>query len=351
MSGTSLDGIDAALIETDGDRVQSFGPYLTLPYDPAFRSRLRSVLGAVERNAAIDILERELTDLHAVAVTRLLDQAGLSAPCIDVIGFHGQTINHRIDLGWTWQLGLGGRLAKAVGIDTVYDFRRTDVATGGQGAPLAPVYHRALAKSLEMPVAILNLGGVGNITFLEGPDSDPIAFDTGPASALLDDWISRNGAGHMDENGRISGSGSVNAGALDQLMGNPYFDQPYPKSLDRNAFDPGPVADLSLQDGAATLAAFTIESVARGIELLPVRPVRILVTGGGRHNPTFMTGMADHLNLPVQSVEAVGWNGDVLEAQAFAYMAVRSRQGLPISFPMTTGVKAPLTGGRFVSKP
>jgi anhydro-N-acetylmuramic acid kinase len=351
MSGTSLDGIDAALIETDGDGVQSFGPYLTLPYDPAFRSRLRSVLGAVERNAAIDILERELTDLHAVAVTRLLDHAGLSAPCIDVIGFHGQTINHRIDLGWTWQLGLGGRLAKAVGIDTVYDFRRADVAAGGQGAPLAPVYHRALAKSLEMPVVILNLGGVGNVTFLEGPDSDPIAFDTGPASALLDDWISRNGAGHMDENGRISRSGSVNAGALDQLMGNPYFDQPYPKSLDRNAFDPGPVADLSLQDGAATLAVFTIESVARGIELLPVRPVRILVTGGGRHNPTFMTGMADHLNLPVQPVEAVGWNGDVLEAQAFAYMAVRSRQGLPISFPMTTGVKAPLTGGRFVSKP
>jgi anhydro-N-acetylmuramic acid kinase len=351
MSGTSLDGIDAALIETDGDGVQSFGPYLTLPYEPSFRSRLRAILGAVERNAAIDILERELTDLHAVAVTRLLDHVGLSAPSIDVIGFHGQTINHRIDLGWTWQLGLGGRLAKAVGIDTVYDFRRADVTAGGQGAPLAPVYHRALAKSLEMPVAILNLGGVGNITFLEGPDSDPIAFDTGPASALLDDWISRNGAGQMDEDGKISRSGTVNAGALDQLMGNPYFDQPYPKSLDRNAFDPGPVADLSLQDGAATLAAFTIESVARGIELLPVRPVRILVTGGGRHNPTFMTGMANRLKQPVEPVEAVGWNGDALEAQAFAYMAVRSRQGLPISFPMTTGVKAPLTGGRFASKP
>ncbi|MDF1751052.1 MAG: anhydro-N-acetylmuramic acid kinase, partial [Alphaproteobacteria bacterium] len=329
MSGTSLDGIDAALIETDGDTVQTFGPHLTLPYEPGFRSRLRAVLGAVERNAAIDILERELTDLHAVAVNKLLEIAGMPAESVDLVGFHGQTINHRVDLGWTWQLGLGGRLAKAVGINTVYDFRRADVAAGGQGAPLAPVYHRALAKSLVMPVAILNLGGVGNITFLESSEKDPVAFDTGPASALLDDWISQQGAGSMDQDGRISGSGAVNKDALDLLMANPYFDQPYPKSLDRNAFDPAPVAGLSLEDGAATLAAFTVESVARGIELLPVQPVRILVAGGGRHNPTFMTGMAKGLALSVEPVEAVGWNGDALEAQAFAYMAVRSSLGLP----------------------
>lgn len=350
MSGTSFDGIDAALIETDGESVLSTGASLTHPYDEAFRARLRAVLRAETRTAAIDTLERDLTDRHADVVQSLLSAEGLSAADIDIVGFHGQTINHRPDLGWTWQLGLGGRLAKRVGIDVVYDLRSADVAAGGQGAPLAPVYHRALAGRQAMPLVVLNLGGVANITFLEGADSDPVAFDTGPASALLDDWISRHGAGAFDEDGRISLAGRVDRAALVALMDNPYFARPYPKSLDRDDFDPAPVAGLKLEDGAATLAAFTVESVARGVEMLPTAPVRLLVTGGGRHNPSFMNGLARRLGVPTAPVEEAGWDGDVLEAQAFAFMAVRSRLGLPISFPGTTGVPQPMTGGRFAPR-
>ncbi len=349
MSGTSLDGIDAALIETDGTEILSTGISLTRPYTPDFRARLRSVLGAVERTVVIDMLERDLTDLHADVVRDLLVRAGRAPGEVDLIGFHGQTINHRIDLGWTWQLGLGGRLARATGIDTVYDFRRADVAAGGQGAPLAPVFHRALALNLPMPVAVLNLGGVGNLTFLVSAEGEPIAFDTGPASALLDDWIARSGVDAMDRNGTISAAGTVDETALSALMAHRYFDQPYPKSLDRNAFDPAPVSGLSLADGAATLAAFTCESVKRGVSLLRVRPNRLLVTGGGRHNPTLMQGLEQRLGLPVEPVEAVGWDGDMLEAQAFGFMAVRNLLALPISFPGTTGVSAAMTGGRFMS--
>ncbi|MEQ8831961.1 MAG: anhydro-N-acetylmuramic acid kinase [Alphaproteobacteria bacterium] len=350
MSGTSFDGIDAALIETDGETVLSTGASLARPYDEPFRARLRAVLRAETRTAAIDTLERDITDRHADVVVALLEQAGLSAGDVDIVGFHGQTINHRPDLGWTWQLGLGGRLAKRVGIDVVYDLRGADVAAGGQGAPLAPVYHRALAGAQVMPLVVLNLGGVANITFLENSDADPVAFDTGPASALLDDWVAGHGAGAFDEDGRISGAGKVDRSALAALLDHPYFAQPYPKSLDRDAFDPAPVKGLGLADGAATLAAFTVESVACGIELLPKPPVKVLVTGGGRRNPTFMSGLGLRLGVPVEPVEKAGWDGDVLEAQAFAFMAVRSRLGLPISFPGTTGVARPLTGGRFAPK-
>lgn len=350
MSGTSFDGIDAALIETDGEAVVSMGERLAQPYDEAFRARLRAVLRAETRTATIDTLERDLTDRHADVVQALLAKAGMAPGDVDLIGFHGQTINHRPDLGWTWQLGLGGRLAKAVGIDVVYDLRSADVAAGGQGAPLAPVYHRALAGDLGMPLVVLNLGGVANITFLENPGADPVAFDTGPASALLDDWISQHGAGAFDEDGRVSAAGRVDRAALVALLDNPYFSRPYPKSLDRDDFDPAPVSGLSLEDGAATLAAFTVESVARGVEMLPTLPLRILVTGGGRHNPSFMNGLVRRVGVPVDPVEQAGWDGDVLEAQAFAFMAVRSRMGLPISFPGTTGVSRPLTGGRFARK-
>lgn len=349
MSGTSLDGIDAALIETDGESIARLGETLTLEYDPGFRTRLRAVLGATQGSAEIEALERDLTDQHAAAVTALLDKAGLTATEVDLIGFHGQTINHIPDKHWTWQLGLGDRLAAAVGIDTVFDLRSADVAAGGQGAPFAPVYHRALARALEMPLAVLNLGGVGNVTWLAAPDADPIAFDTGPASALLDDWIARSGQDSMDRDGAISAAGQVDRAVLARLLDNPYFAAAYPKSLDRNAFDPAPVQALTLQDGAATLAQFTIETVALGIEMLPGQPARILVTGGGRRNPTLMHGMAKRLGVPVDSVEAVGWDGDALEAQAFAFMAVRNRLNLPISFPGTTGIAQPMTGGRFAA--
>lgn len=347
MSGTSLDGIDAALIETDGVRVSAFGPTATTPYAPELRSRIKTVLRAEARTDAITALERDLTDANAAAVHAFLSDAGIAADTVDVIGYHGQTINHRPDLGWTWQLGDGPRLAGAAGIDCVHDLRGADVAAGGQGAPLAPVYHRALSADLDMPVCVLNLGGVANVTFLEAADADPVAFDTGPASAMLDDWISEHDAGDCDRDGAISIAGTVDDAALARMLDHPYFTAPYPKSLDRNDFDAGPVAGLSLEDGAATLARFTIDTVAMGIGLLPARPNRVLVTGGGRHNPTLMRGLARKLGIQVDAVEDVGWNGDALEAQAFAFMAVRSRLGLPISFPGTTGAPRAMTGGRF----
>lgn len=349
MSGTSLDGIDAALIETDGEALLKSGPVTTIPYDPAFRSRLKSVLGAEAPTAEIEALERDLTDMHIDAVKALLDMAGLAPGDIDFVGFHGQTINHRPDLGWTWQLGLGERLAAAVGIDTVYDLRGADVRAGGQGAPLAPVYHRALARGEAMPLAVLNLGGVANVTLLRAAEADPVAFDTGPASAMLDDWISRHGADAMDRDGAISGAGTVEDAALATLLDHPYFAAPFPKSLDRDAFDSTPIEGLGLEDGAATLAAFTIETVALGIEALDVRPNRILVTGGGRRNPTLMKGLENRLGVPVKPVETAGWDGDALEAQAFAFLAVRGTLGLPITFPGTTGVAAPMTGGRLAA--
>ena len=225
-------------------------------------------------------------------------------------------------------------------------FRHADVATGGQGAPFAPVYHQALARDVPGPLVVLNLGGVANVTFISGnSDEMLLAFDTGPASALLDDWVRRHTGAAFDEDGRIAGSGAVDAGALATLLAHPYFDQAPPKSLDRNAFSLAAVAGLGLADGAATLAAFTVDSIARAREHLPAPPVRWLVCGGGRHNATLMAGLRGVLGVPVDPVEAVGWDGDALEAQAFGFMAVRSLRGLPLSFPGTTGVPRPMLGG------
>ncbi len=348
MSGTSMDGIDAALLRTDGiARVEPLA-FLTIPYDDAFRAALRGCLGGI---GPVEAVERALTDAHADAVARLLAQAGVAASAIDLIGFHGHTIHHAPDQRRTWQIGDGARLAAATGIAVVNDFRSADVAAGGQGAPLVPLFHRALAAGLPRPLAVLNIGGVANVTWIGneriGTDGAVIACDTGPGNALIDDWVLRHDGGRYDANGALAAAGAVNADALAALLAHPYFAQPTPKSLDRDAFDPAPVAGLSLADGAATLTAFTAESVARIVPHLPAVPLRWLVCGGGRRNATLMTMLADRLGVPVAAVESVGWDGDALEAQAFGYLAVRSRLGLPLSEPATTGVPVPMTGGRF----
>lgn len=345
MSGTSMDGIDAALIDTDGDRVRHVGAELTDPYDAGFRESVRAVLGRGERDAETDAVERDLTLRHAAAVRRLLAQAGRAASDIAAVGFHGQTIIHAPDRGLTRQLGDGALLAQETGIATVFDFRSADVAAGGEGAPLAPAFHQALAAGLEKPLAVLNIGGVANLTYLaEG--ADPIAFDTGPGNAPLDDWVARHGRGAFDRDGAISGAGSVDRAVLDQLLDDPYFTRPWPKSLDRNGFDLSPVAELPVEDGAATLAAFAVEAIAKGAALLPNPPKRWLVCGGGRHNPTLMRMLETVLEVPVAPVETIGWDGDAIEAQAFAFLAARVLAGKPITFPGTTGVAHPMTGGR-----
>lgn len=344
MSGTSLDGVDAALVTTDGERVGRFGQALTRPYGDDTRARLRSVLGGTGPVAEV---EAEITRIHAEVVAELLAQAGLAPSQVDVIGFHGHTVLHRPEQRRTWQIGDGALLARLTGIRVVNDFRSADVRAGGQGAPLVPVYHRALAAGLARPLAVLNLGGVGNVTWI-GADDSLLAFDTGPGNALIDDWALAHTGRPVDEGGALARAGRADGARVDHFAGHPYFVQVPPKSLDRDDFRSHAqalVAGMGAADGAATLTAFTARAVARARDHFPRPAERWLVCGGGRHNPAVMAALAAELTAPIAPVEAVGWDGDALEAQAFAYLAVRSLRGLPLTFPETTGGPQPLSGG------
>jgi anhydro-N-acetylmuramic acid kinase len=339
MSGTSMDGIDAALIETNGEMIRLYGPSLTIPYREEMKKRIRAVLGG---KGDVTGVERDLTLAHAEAVALLVAQTGP----VDVIGFHGQTILHDPDNARTWQIGDGELLARETGTDVVFDFRSADVAAGGQGAPLAPVLHRALARNVEArPLAVLNLGGVGNVTWIGGGDG-LLAFDTGPANALVDDWVEAMTGEGFDKDGALARQGKVHEDRIERALDNPWFDLMPPKSLDRYGFNGDFAAGLSAEDGAATLTAFSAACVARALEHLPEPPELWLACGGGRHNRFLMAELRRRLDADVRPCETVRWQGDALEAQAFAFMAVRTLEGLPISFPGTTGVAAPMTGGR-----
>ena len=354
MSGTSLDGVDAALIETDGVTVAAFGPWHTAPYSDELRNRLRAEIEGRGEQGDREDAERALAEFHAEVADALLAEAGVRRNEVAVAGFPGHTVRHEPAAGLTDQIGDGAALARGLGIDVVNDFRSNDVRAGGQGAPLAPLFHAALARrsGLATPLAVLNLGGVANVTWIGGPgDEDLLAFDTGPGCALIDDWVLSKIGAAIDSDGRLARSGSVDCGALDALLAHPYFAAPPPKSLDRNEFDPAPVSGLSVGDGAATLVAFTAGAVRRALAHMPVPPLRWLVTGGGRHNPALMAALGERLGAPCNPVETVGWLGDALEAQAFGYLAVRSRRGLPLSLPRTTGVPYPVSGGVYHPAP
>lgn len=344
MSGTSMDGVDAALLWTDGECVAEPRGFAFRPYPPDFRAAMaHALLAPADRAPA---LQAALTDLHRDAVRTLLAETGTAAAAVAVVGFHGHTVLHRPHERRTWQLGDGQRLADDLGIPVIADLRTDDVAAGGQGAPLAPVYHRALAADAPKPCAFLNLGGVANVTWIgEGADA-LLAFDTGPANMLLDEWALRHTGTPMDAGGRLALAGRVDAAVLRALLAAPYFARRPPKSLDRLDFGLDAVAHLSPEDGAATLTAFTAASVAAAVEHMPQPPRAWIVGGGGRLNPALMNGLRQRLGTPIEPAEAHGINGDALEAEAFAYMAVRSACGLPISFPGTTGAPAPMTGGR-----
>lgn len=354
MSGTSLDGVDIALIETDGIRVTGFGPSGYRPYSPQERALLRHALAEAsslqsrdQRPGVLAQAEDAVTRAHAEAVAAFTAQHGIARESVDVIGFHGQTVLHRPERQLTVQIGDGLALARAVHIPVMHDFRAADVAAGGQGAPFVPVYHRALAASLDRPgpVVVVNIGGVSNITYIDGEDA-LIACDTGPGNALLDDYVFRITGQPFDQDGRLASQGDPDVAWVERALSDPFFALPPPKSLDRNQFAALALPDLSPQNGAATLAAFTVEAVARVRAHLPKEPRAWIVGGGGARNLAMMR-MLRHRLAPasVEVADALGWAGDAIEAQAFAFLAARSLRGLPLSYPATTGVPRPMTGG------
>ncbi len=339
MSGTSLDGeIDVALIETDGEAYVKPLDFKPFPYEQGVRDKVRACFGRRGHDADTMAAEQMVTDLHIAAV----QASGFKA---DIIGFHGQTITHAPEDGFTWQLGDGQRLANETGMDVVYNLRKADVEVGGQGAPLIPAYHAAMAAGQEKPLAVLNLGGVANVTYI-GADGALIACDTGPANALLDDYIHQNTGKPHDEGGAIALSGTPDTEFIKPFLEHPYFSKEPPKSLDRNEFTPF-LKDLpeKFEDAVSTLAAITVLSVARSVHHFPDAPKEWLVCGGGRKNNAIMQGLQKELGVPVRAVEEAGWNGDAIEAQGFAYLAVRSALGYPLTFPKTTGVERPQPGG------
>ncbi|MFD0908895.1 anhydro-N-acetylmuramic acid kinase [Ruegeria arenilitoris] len=350
MSGTSLDGVDAAVVETDGRHILRFGDSAYRPYTEDERKLLRAALGkwsGPEVHAAEDLVTRA----HAELLSEFED--------VELIGFHGQTLAHEPRGKGTLQVGDGEGLAVALGVPVVWDFRSDDVAMGGEGAPLAPFFHFACAKYVgaTAPLCFLNLGGVGNLTYVDpsfdGPEAPGalLAFDTGPANAPIDDLVQARLGLPMDRDGALARQGTVETGALELFLAEPYFNRLPPKSLDRNDFAEmiGLVKELSDADAVATLTGMSAAGVVQGMEHCPRSPARVLVTGGGRKNPVLMEMLRVALDCPVDPVEAVGLDGDMLEAQAFAYLAVRVARGMPTSCPGTTGVKA-LVGGGTVSR-
>jgi anhydro-N-acetylmuramic acid kinase len=352
MSGTSMDGVDAAVIETDGKAIAGFGPSAFRAYGKADRARLRAALGLWPEAAGLEDVEALVRREHGAAV------AGFEAP--QVVGFHGQTLAHEPRGRGTHQIGRGDLLARNCGRTVVWDFRAADVASGGEGAPLVPFFHFACARFIgaEAPVAFLNLGGVGNVTWVDPRASVPeapgalVAFDTGPGNALIDDFLHMRRDLDFDDRGAVAAAGRVDQSVLAGLATHPYLRRTPPKSLDRQEFHGylDQVAGLSTEDGAATLTALSAACVAEAARHFPVPVSRWLVCGGGRRNATGMRRVAAGSTVPVEPVEAVGLDGDMLEAQAFGFLAVRVLRGLPTSAPGTTGVRLPVCCGR-VSRP
>lgn len=343
-----MDGVDIAVLETDGRCISGFGKTAYRPFTAAERSTLRAALGQWPGESAVPAAEAVIEAAHIEAMAGLTDVAGL--------GFHGQTLAHDPKAGRTHQAGSGARLSAALGLPVIWDFRSRDMALGGQGAPLAPFYHWALARFIgaSQPVAFLNLGGVGNITWVDpnapGPEAEgaALAFDTGPANAPMDDLLAARGLGPFDQDGALAATGQADPDFVAQVLTHSYFAQTPPKSLDRDHFKAvlHRTHALSTENALASLATITVASVQAALPHLPCRPHALLVTGGGRKNQSLMQGLAKALPCKIAPVEAYGLDGDALEAQAFAYLALRTALGLPISAPGTTGVPHPATGGR-----
>lgn len=346
MSGTSLDGVDAAFLVTDGKTVTEPGETYFRAYSKNERGMISSAIEAYHAGGLDAPAVREagllVSDVHTEAVCSLLARTGMKAENIDLVGFHGQTLFHAPKNGVTVQIGDGERLAKALGITVAYDFRSADVAASGEGAPLVPVFHEALLNNKEKPAAIINIGGVANVTIVTGDNL--IAFDTGPGNALIDDWMKSRTSKRFDEWGRIAGQGKVLEEIVSNWLQDEFFTRKSPKSLDRNSFDMMAIDRASLADGAATLTAFSARAMAHSLSGHEVKT--LYVSGGGAHNCTMMHMLEAATGLVPQAMDELGYDGDFVEAYAFAYLAARVAEGLPITFPGTTGVVTPLCGGK-----
>lgn len=360
MSGTSMDGIDVAMLHSDGEGIVKRSHNLEIAYAPSFKKRLvdaledaRSLKSRDERSKLQSNLETALTEQHVDAVYQFIKKFELTKSDIDLIGFHGQTVLHRPEIGMTVQLGNGQKLADETGINVVYDLRAEDMKGGGQGAPLIPIYHQALANMLaddlkaQAPVAFVNIGGISNISFM-GSKDELIAFDTGPGNALIDQWVQQNSDQEFDQDGKIAATGTVDQDILQHYLADSFFEQTIPKSLDRNDFPPLKKGDMKLGDGARTLARVTAEAILISADHLPEMPKLWIICGGGRKHPVIMQDLkelAEKANSRIIKAEEAGLNGDSMEAEAWAYLAIRSVRNLPITFPTTTGCQAPTSGG------
>jgi anhydro-N-acetylmuramic acid kinase len=363
MSGTSMDGIDLAMLRTDGGNVVERGPSFFVPYEAAFRREIEAALEdaktiteRAQRPGGLADLERAITSRHAVAVAQFLAGRAQDWGKPEVIGFHGQTVLHRPLVGLTVQLGDGAQLAQLTGIPVVYDMRANDMLHGGQGAPLVPAYHAALARSLgkdysaKYPMAFVNIGGISNVTYVPR-EGDPVAFDSGPGNALIDQWVQRVGGVPFDADGSIASEGGVVDTVVETYLSNPFFAKAGPKSLDRNDFSLSNVEGLELADGARTLAAVSAQAILKSAENMPGAPKLWIICGGGRKNPHIVSDLragAERAGADVILAEDAGFNGDSMEAEAWAYLAVRSLKGLPLTFPTTTGCRTPVTGGLLI---
>lgn len=357
MSGTSMDGIDIALLHTDGRDEIERGPALEVAYSSSFRKRLASALDdaksisrRADRPGNLADIEREITLLHAEAVARFMRENKIASSDVQVIGFHGQTVLHRPLEGLTVQIGDGALLARETGIPVVYDMRANDMIHGGEGAPLVPVYHAALARNLpqgDFPVVFVNIGGISNLTSIEA-DGTLIAFDSGPGNTLIDQWVEGEAGIPFDQGGAIASEGHVIAALAKRYLDHPFFEGAKRRSLDRNDFRPPEPGEAGLHDGARTLAHVTAAAILKSAGHLPQKPKRYVICGGGRLNRIIiddLRNMAGDAGAEVLIADNVGFNGGSMEAEAWAYLAVRSLKGLPLTFPGTTGVSVPVTGG------
>lgn len=344
MSGTSLDGIDAAIIQTDGYFYIEKKEFITVPYSQELRDSIRACFGKIDRNKE-DVLttELEVTLAHIDVVADIAKHYE-----IDVIGMHGQTITHDPAEGLSIQLGDGGYMAREVGCDVVYDFRKADIRAGGQGAPLMPVYHRAMVAGVQKPCAVLNIGGVSNITYVD--EADILAFDCGPGNALMDDFVLEHLGKPYDEGGALAASGQADMELVSSWMEDEYFKRQPPKSLDRNKWHQAVMGErleivtkMSPENAMATLMEFTAQAIIEGMSFMPKKPVDVFVAGGGVHNSALMERLGR--DMSVKPVNDLGFDSDSIEAEGFAYLAVRHLLDLPGTFPATTGVSKPTICG------